>query len=191
MFLFRSILILTIYILAGIATGAFGQVKYEREARIKPSNIPPKAMMFIKPLGTELKIRWYEEESHLGRSYEAKTKIQGSLYSIEFDSSGQLMDIEKRLHTREVSDELSEKIRKAFEPIFDRYKILKIQEQYLTDELDLPNFLLSNPIFQFVECSVRGERQGEISDYEILLTASGEIVQILKDVGRSSDNLEF
>lgn len=178
-------------LLLGYGSETFGQSKFESETRIKSSEVPASALSFMQPKDSNFRMRWYQEASQLGTSYEAKTRIRRSWYSVEFDSTGQLLDIEKRISSREVSDELSEKIRKAFEPLFSRYKILKIQEQYLTGAPDFRTFLLSDTPFDHLECSVRGERQGIVGDFEILITTGGEIVEILENVGRSSDNLEF
>lgn len=88
---FKSILI---PVLLAVSTTVFAQQKYENEIRISRDSVPTKALAFIDTAPFDKKIRWYKEYFIDGTSIEAKTRYQGKRYSIEFDPSGELEDVE-------------------------------------------------------------------------------------------------
>lgn len=51
----------------------FSQEKFEKEYRIKENRVPKKATQIIKMWNFPKKIKWYAEESNLGKTFEAKT----------------------------------------------------------------------------------------------------------------------
>jgi len=70
------------------------QYKYEKECRVKPENVPPLALDFIKTIPLKAKVKWYREEGYSGITYEAKFRFRKRKLSIEFDSTGVLEDVE-------------------------------------------------------------------------------------------------
>ena len=79
-----------------------GQIKYEKEYDIEQKEVPRIALEFITKSGFEKHVRWYREESQDGTTIEAKSKKNRHKYSIEFDTSGKLLDIEKTVKMLEL-----------------------------------------------------------------------------------------
>ena len=87
------------------------QQKYEKESRLKEKNIPNKALHFIDSLEVGSRIRWYLEEGLEHTSIEAKFKLNNQKYSIEFDTIGNLEDIEIQIKWSELEKPLRDSIR--------------------------------------------------------------------------------
>jgi hypothetical protein len=90
-------LIILLKILLLLATSAFGQVKYEKEFRLKPGQVPVKARQFIDSINLQQKVKWYYEQNLKGNSIEAKFRMNHKRYSIEFDTLGNLQDVEVQI----------------------------------------------------------------------------------------------
>ncbi|MEL6254700.1 MAG: hypothetical protein AAFR87_22000, partial [Bacteroidota bacterium] len=88
--------ILYILVLGLLVRGNYAQaqIKYEREYKLKPTEIPMPAKIFVDSCKFSTQITWYKEESQDGKSIEAKLKHKGKKYSIEFDTVGLLQDME-------------------------------------------------------------------------------------------------
>jgi hypothetical protein len=97
---------------------AFSQLKYEREYRISKEEVPEEALAYIQKIGFDKKVKWYREEGLKSWSIEAKTRDNGQLYSIEFDSLGRIEDVEIKIKWKEVHEEgkkaIEEVLRKDF-----------------------------------------------------------------------------
>jgi hypothetical protein len=76
-----------------------GQIKMEREYRIRKDTIAENACIFINQSGfleEKTRVKWYREESKDGNSYEAKFKQNGREFSIEFNMKGELEDADAK-----------------------------------------------------------------------------------------------
>lgn len=173
------------------SSGLFGQSKFESETRVSLSEVPSPAVSYMSSIGKAYKVRWYREESQLGTTFEAKTRIEDFWYSIEFDSSGLFLDIEKTVHLQDLDQDLVRTIQDGFNTLFRRHRILKVQQQFLISDTSFQAFLQAGMDYQHLECIVRGEQKGEIGNYEILLTRDGRVKEVLEDDDRPSDNMEF
>ena len=80
-----SILMLVVFFVTGSVAA---QNKYEKEVRVSESEVPPNARNFVDMLNLGSKIKWYKEFGMDNISFEAKTKKDGTSYSIEFSGEG-------------------------------------------------------------------------------------------------------
>lgn len=173
-----------------------GQVKYEREYRVKAESVPTKALDFIDELKAEHgKVKWYHEIGYHRESFEAKTKIHKQKYSIEFDTTGRIEDVEVDIDFNDIDYSVRDLICTKFSQEYDKYKIEKVQVQYTGDERKLIDAILINefkkPIKVQYEIVVKVKRDGLFEEYEYLFDGSGVHISHALIVQRNQDNIEY
>ena len=178
-----------------MAVTGYGQIKYEREFRIKEMEVPAGAIDFIHALPFEINTKWYKEISLDGVTVEAKFKVDNHSYSIEFDTLGNLQDIEIGKDWMELPSATRENITAHLEPLFSRYRIEKTQEQ-LTGEKDALIALMRDKVSSHAyttryEVEVRARVAREYIAYEILYDKEGNMIRKSEIVTRDTDNLEY
>jgi hypothetical protein len=89
-----------------ISCAVFSQEKFEKEYRVKPSEVPEKSFKLIKSWRFKKKVKWYAEESNDGKTFEAKTVHLNHVYSIEFNENGTLLDLEKKVSFSELEKKI-------------------------------------------------------------------------------------
>jgi hypothetical protein len=159
---------------------AGAQVKTERETRVSRRNVPEQAREFINETFEGFKrVRWYFEESNEGNSYEAKFRWQRKQYSVKFDTTGKLVDIEWIIAFEEIPETAKENIMGYLNQNFTSFRILKIQKQLLGDEDDLEDFIDEDE-YDDVTINYEFEIQGKTPDenklWEILFSSEGEVL---------------
>ncbi|MGB5377722.1 hypothetical protein [Muriicola sp.] len=109
----------------------WAQAKYEREFRIKQADFPQKALTLIKDEIQGVKrLRFYKEIDSTTISFEAKFKKDRLLYSIEFNTEGELQDIEILIQESDIPNDVLEAITAHLKQTYSNFKIRKIQQQY-------------------------------------------------------------
>jgi len=171
------------------------QTKFEREYRINSAEVPKEAKSFVDSCNFMGKIKWYAEESQDGKTFEAKTRHLGKKYSIEFDTTGVLQDIEKEVEFDKLDKSLQVPMGKTLGNHFKSYKVRKIQIQW-TGERDVLLKLIKNghsdkPYTTQYEIIVKARKNGISRYYEVLLDASCDLLKILEIKQQSADNLVF
>lgn len=171
------------------------QQKFEKESRIKPGDVPSAALQFIQEVQMETNWKWYFEENLVGNSVEAKTKYNGKRYSIEFDTSGKIQDVEIETELPEIDENVSRNIIQALYSMFYSHKIEKIQIQY-SAEIPVLLAILNNKPDQSVskvqyEIVVKGKKTGRPKLFELTFTENGELLETLEIIFRNTDNLEY
>ncbi len=107
------------------------QAKYEREFRIKQADFPQKALTLIKDEIQGVKrLRFYKEIDSTTISFEAKFKKDRLFYSIEFNTEGELQDIEILIQESDIPNDVLEAITAHLKQTYSNFKIRKIQQQY-------------------------------------------------------------
>lgn len=186
---------LTGLLMALLCTPALAQKKYEREYDIKPEAVPERAMKFISSVFKNSRVRWYGEESLTDRSIEAKLKDSGKQYSIEFDVSGQIQDIEIRIKMNQIHEKARTLLKDNLSRVFTRYKVTKTQLQWKGNENALKQALLSDKLPEGVETRyelvLRATKDKKAGYYEVLCESNGAIVRISEIVQRNADNLIY
>ncbi|WP_111669452.1 PepSY-like domain-containing protein [Algoriphagus litoralis] len=178
----------------GIFYASLAQEKIEKESGIKASQVPAPAKEWLEDAFENLKKpKWYLEISQLGRSYEAKFQFQDHYYSVEFDSLGNIQDVEIELEQAEVSPEVWSAIQSYFDSTYEQVKVEKIQRQ------------LSGSASALEDYFDEDEREGIVIRYELvfqgkndiwelwegLFDAQGILLSRLKVQIRANDNLIF
>ena len=190
---FKSLLLVMTFSMLGLELLA--QIKFEREERIKIHQVPEAAREFMSACGIESKIKWYRETSQLGIHVEGKTLHNNIKHSIEFDTLGKVLDIEREFALEDLSKSQAEIIIKAMDREFERYRIKKIQSQWTGDRQTLIDLMLGKEALQAYhlrfEIVVSGRREDHTGFYEVLIERDGQLVELLKIVPRASDNLDF
>ncbi|MFD2566197.1 hypothetical protein [Pseudotenacibaculum haliotis] len=193
----KALLRFTFTILFFVTIGtlsSYGQNKFEREYRIKEKDVPAKAVDFISLLKFDSNIKWYAEESSQGKSIEAKTKFKSVKYSIEFDTNGNLQDVEIEISTEDISKDTYSKIQNTFSSDFSKFKIIKIQKQLSGSEKKVLDHLLketNNVITIKYEIVVKGKSNKGKNLYEYTFTNSGALEKREKIIFKNSDHLEY
>ncbi|AXT60257.1 hypothetical protein D1816_07810 [Aquimarina sp. AD10] len=171
------------------------QIKFEKEQRIKKVQVPQNALSFIDSCFTQKKIKWFAEKSQDGKTFEAKAKYNNYRYSIEFDTSGNLIDIEKTIPYKSLPTEIKTKINLRLSKAFLKPKIIKIQEQWVGNKKALLQLIKKgNTSEQYVlnyEIVLKAKKSGAFKMFEVLINTNGEIIKTLEIIERNTDNLEF
>lgn len=179
-----------------LPVGLFAQVKYEREYRQRAQEIPAAAREFVAACDFSGKVRWYAEESRGGQSVEAKVKKAGRRYSIEFDTLGQIEDVEVEADWLDLSPSTRESVCDYLAANFDRYQIQRVQEQWTADRKQLLIELIrrgetDGAYTRKYEAIVRGRAEGMTQDYELLFSMEGRLERSSRIVYRNTDNLDY
>lgn len=176
-------------------TNAFSQDKLEREYRIKQSDVPAKAVEFVKSSFDKVKIKWYGEENLDGKAIEAKGKYEGKLYSIKFDTNGVLQDIEMVINFSTIPENIRLKIERNLESRFSRFRVQKTQKQWLGNENDLKALAkgenASGAYSTNYEITLQGTKDRRTDYYEVLANDKGEIIRESKIVQRNNQHLIY
>jgi hypothetical protein len=188
-----------IYIILLIAlnysSNLFAQEKFEKESRIKPKEVPTKALFFIDSLNIKNKVKWYKEEGLNGKSVEAKFKQDEAKYSVEFDTLGNVEDIEIDVNWAVLASSLRDSISSKLETDCLKHKIIKVQKQYIGSESALLSILktdLNKPSLTInYELVVSCNQQKKVDLFEYLFNEKGKLISTSKIVFKNSSHLEY
>lgn len=173
-------------------------VKNEVEDSIKREEMPENALKTLEEVWPGLNdIRYYFQTDGDSESYEAKLEWQGSSYSIEFDDSGKVLDVEELIEWNQVSSDASEGIDEYLQKEFRRIKITRLQRQYIVDDdddddEDFIDDILEGDEEDFeirYELEVEGRSGRQIGAFELLFDDSGDLLQRRRIERRSVDNI--
>ncbi|MEM7658022.1 MAG: hypothetical protein AAF399_17990 [Bacteroidota bacterium] len=173
----------------------WAQPKYEQEYRIRPSEVPEAAASFLQEIGWSSKIKWYREEGLNQTSIEAKVKEAGSRYSVEFDSTGQLQDVEMLITEEEIPEETLNKIEGFLQKEHDKHRYRRIQRQFtgktaaILQQLQVGEATSEVVIRYEVVVKTRTGKRHEWIEY--LFSETGELLRTSPIVLRRTDHLEF
>lgn len=173
----------------------FAQDKFEKESRIEQIDVPSKALFFMDSLNYKAKIKWYKEEGLTRKSIEAKFKYNKTKYSIEFDTLGNIEDIEIEVNWQDLESDISDLITKQLKQDYSKHKIVKIQKHFAGNENELFALLLNGinseqPKIRY-EIIVRCNQQKEVNLFEYLFDEKGICVTKSKIVFKNSSHLEY
>lgn len=149
-------IIILLLLFLSFATTLSAQIKSEREYRIKRSEVPEEAREWLNDTFEAFKwIKWYHQIDNDIESYEAKFRYKGSKFSVNFDTSGKVADVEFIIETNDIPEETRNTISAYLVSNFKKHRILKIQEQLLGLPDDLEDYFDED------------EREGITRNYEI------------------------
>jgi len=172
-----------------------GQFKYESEKTVSIEEVPERARHFLKDWAFAKSIKWYREERINGFSYEAKVRVEKRDYSIEFDSTGIIEDIEISIRHSDLSSDVSRQIEGVLKDLLDDFRIMKRQLQYSGSDGLLTQFLetglADSSLTLRYEFVVKGRRDRRYRLYEFLFDSNGNMLKESVVLLDNIDNLEF
>ncbi|MGB5237632.1 MAG: hypothetical protein WBM43_08200 [Flavobacteriaceae bacterium] len=186
-------IILLLFVLA-----SFGQQKYEREHRIKKNQFPEKAHVFIAEyLKKARKIRYYRETDSSNITYEAKFKVDRLHYSVEFNQSGDLEDVEILIKEVDIPNDSYSLIEQFLDSTYSKYRIRRIQQQYRVEK-GVPVEQILKEAFQNLllpsiryEIMVAGRKDNGFEDFEILFDSDGKFIEMRKSLPANYDHILY
>lgn len=154
----------SILIVLGCLLGQ-AQIKQEREFRIDQKDFPSQAIALISPYVTNSKrVRFYKETDGEKTSFEAKFKKDKLFYSIEFDTIGNLEDIEFVIRKTDIPTDVFKNIANYLNVTYKKVKLKKIQQQYLA-KVNNSEIVLKDAFQNLLLQSIR---------YEIIISAKAK-----------------
>lgn len=171
------------------------QGKFEKESRIRPRDVPVKALQFIDSLYLKNKIKWYKEEGLDRKSIEAKFKHNKAKHSVEFDTLGKIEDIEIEVNWKNLNPQLKDSICSHLKSDCLKHKIVKVQIQYTGSEAELFSKLKTNKNNQHLtinyELIVKCTLHKKVELFEYLFNEAGKPLSISKIIFKNSSHLEY
>ncbi|HET8735228.1 MAG TPA: hypothetical protein VFM69_01385 [Pricia sp.] len=159
------------------------QVKNEREYRIDSVEFPNKAIRLMTDyLDTARRIRYFKEYDGARIHYEIKLILNRKKYSVEFDSIGNLMDVETYIENGDIPSEARQNIETYLKSEYTRYRIVKVQRQYPKSSYRQDDTLLENAFKGVIDSTINyemviaGRKKKGFEDYEISFDGTGQIV---------------
>lgn len=182
-----------------ISLGGYAQQKYEREHRIPITEVPQQALDFIEAFDVKKKVKWYQEQGLNSTSIEAKFKILGSKYSIEFSNTGILEDIEQTVSFKTLENDTQKAIQSYLKQNYNAFAIEKVQHQYTGDTKTLiawrhasefPN-VITKGITHIYELVVRTRTNNKVLLFEFQFDEKGQKIAQKEIITRDTDILRF
>ena len=178
-----------------IALQLTSQNKYEREIKIEKQEVPKKALDFIQTFPFSKKVKWYKEIGINTSSFEAKATSRRKKYSIEFNTKGDLEDIEIIIRKGAIPTTVYEKISSNLQQKFSSYGVEKIQVQYSGGPESVREKVISNKdsknLITRYEFVVSAKKNGKYQKFECLFSKSGNLIQQQTILLKNTDNLEY
>ena len=142
-----------------------------------------------------MRLKWYGEESLKGRSIEAKGTFNKKRYSIEFDTLGNLQDIEMRIDMKSIPENTRDRIKKQLDSIFSAFRIHKVQAQQVADASEIKSSkegeIITEETITNYEIVLKGRKDKKYSFYEVLFTRNGELIRQSQMIERNNHHLIY
>jgi hypothetical protein len=161
-------------VLIFICQFVFSQTKNEKEERITESEFPEAAITVVNNLPDDCKrLKFYKETDGEKQSFEVKFKHKRKRYSLEFSEDGVIEDLEVLAKFKTINEEKKSKIEDYFKSRFNKYKLIKVQKQFVYNEkldaLTFANDILDNtsteaPNFEII-AEVKTEKKRDIREF--------------------------
>lgn len=189
-FLFTTILL----------TGFFcsAQEKIERQHRIKKSQFPSEAIKTIVENSNDIKrLKFYREVDSAQKTYTAKFKRSRLFYEMNFDKNGELKSMGFNVKQIDIPEESFERVRSYLSQNFEKSKVRKMLQLYLSEEKDnlektiknvFQNLMTPNMMYKFI---VRGKKDGKSTDYNIIFDFEGNFKEIKKSLPANYDRVLY
>jgi hypothetical protein len=176
-------------------TATYSQDKLEREYRIKHSQVPATALEYAEHSFPGMRIKWYGEDNLKGKAIEAKGKLHGEMYSIKFDTSGVLMDIEMVINFSTIPESVRMLLEKNLEDRFSKFRVQRTQIQWVGSKTDLAALVngekVSGSYSTNYEITLQGTKDRRTDYYEVLSNDRGELIRESKIVQRNNHHLIY
>lgn len=172
------------------------QNKIEIEKSVKTDKVPQSAVEDLDAiLGDNHKVKWYYQEDGTKKVYEAKFKYNSKEYSVEFDTTGVIFNVEIKVNYDELSPKFISKLEKKLDQLFDDYKIRKIQIEYLGKKEDLFELLSTQEVDEDLqvqyEIEINAKSEKSRTLYELIYDNKVKLLSKRKIKLRSTDILDY
>jgi hypothetical protein len=173
----------------------FCQVKAEKEFKIPETSVPVDALVWLEDaIDQKKQLKWYYQTDNNRESFEAKFKRNRKSYSVEFDTEGNIIDIEIDEHWRKLPLLVRNNIAHYLESEFSKYRVVNAEIQYSGSEEDLKKWESDNILNRIViryEVEFYGKKASEKKFWEGLFDKDGEILSRREIIITPSNNLFF
>ncbi len=175
----------------------YGQIKYEREHRIKKSQFPNKALHYIgEKLEGSRKIRFYKEIDSSVVSYEARFKKDRLRYSVQFNEQGELEDVALLIKPVDIPEDTYNAINQYLGAEFNKYRIRRMQQRYpvvtanaeKTIKNAFQNLLLPSIKYKL---TVAGRKDKKRQQYNVLFDAEGNFENLRRSLPPNYDHVLY
>lgn len=189
----HSFLLIIAILLAHLANA---QKKFERETRIKSSQVTEKARTYVGSLFSDpKKIKWYLEENMDGIMVEAKIKENSSTYSIKFDTLGTVYDVELTQKFEELPPAVQSNVMAYLKSRYKSFKIRKVQIRWVGDPHALRSLIKKDDAAEKYTTSYEivytGREDKDNAPYESLFDDSGRHIETKGIVERNMSHLLY
>lgn len=171
------------------------QEKFEKESRIRKKDIPAKAIQFVETLPLAKKVKWYREEGLTNTSIEAKFKYQNKRYSVEFDTSGNVEDVELNATKSGLPSGVLKSFSAYMEANCSKFNIHKVQIQYTGETSELVSVIKGddknlklNIYYEVIVVCTYGKKKDL---FEYLIDEEGKVLSSSKIIFKNSTHLEY
>ncbi|RMG30088.1 MAG: hypothetical protein D6730_02845 [Bacteroidetes bacterium] len=182
-------------LLACLPLWLLAQPKYEREYRVGSQQLPVEARQFVATTFGSTRVKWYKEENLSGYTYEAKLRWHRKKYSVEFDSTGQLQDIELLIKARQLPAATRHQIETYLQKAYDKAKITRLQQQWsgpaacLSAAIREEEVSCAYTIHYEVEAFT--QQAGKRVPYELLFDEGGKLLSRREIIDAPNTNLVY
>jgi len=181
--------------LTTIACSAQASQNYDRDIRIKSMPSLPGIANFMESCGLQGNVKWYKEIGADGVFYEGKTKYNGVLYSVEFDTLGEVKDVEKTVSFETLPLHVYEEIQAYLSEQFTKFWIKETQLQWSGDNAVLIALIQQGksalPHITHYELIVKGKLNAGRKHYELVFDDHGKLIERSEIPLRNTDHLDF
>jgi len=188
-------IVLVMLLILGSCNALQAQFKYEKESVISEFEVPESARELIAGVNNYERLVWYKEQSLDRYSFEAKLKIGGKKYSIEFDSTGLLEDIEILVKWKTLTAGPKLRISEYLNSSFQSWRVKRLQLQITGKLEDCLNYLNGeaneNVLASNYEIIARIKSNRKHLVKEFLFDKSGKYINSRTLILDPIDNLEF
>ena len=134
-------------------------------------------------------------EGLTGNSIEAKTKHLETIYSIEYNTAGEIEDVEYIIQWQDIPALARAKIERLLDSIYQKKLLVKIQVQLTGEKEELLQALVppqaDHDLNTHYEIVLNGVRKGIYERYEHLFSQNGEMIHESKIIVKNTDHLEY
>jgi len=177
-------------------TQTWGQTKAEIEKRVDLEDVPSEAVQALNENIKEFdKVKWYYQEDGDKRVFEAKFKQFSQQYSVEFDTLGNIDNVEIIIKLKKIPKKTLKKMMSYLENKFEDYKIQKIQREHLGKADDLFELIEDNELDDDLMIKYEVEVNAKIDNqrklYEIIFDNEGGVLRLRVVSLQSTDILDY
>ena len=188
-------LCISILIIGLFTTTQYAQQKFEKESRISRQDVPSGALQFMDSADTKNKIKWYFEKGLDRSSIEAKFRKNTKKYSVEFDTIGNIEDVEIEVKWQVLPTELRDAIHHQLRNDCLKHKIVKVQIQFTGSNSALFKKLNETDATPGLtvkyEVIIKCKLTTRVNLIEYLFSDAGETLSMSKIVFKNSSHLEY